>query len=442
MTEKNILRLKYVLADTISFTMSYCIVFFVLLEKHISLFSLLFVYLIHISVYILSGYYNKPFAKSRIKELITTVCSVPLAMVVSYLFLYTYDIVCNLGKYVPIALFPGTFLFTYMLRLMITQMEIIKDRKGLRTTNIFVISNGVIGERTKKWIRQYKNKKIVGEADFNNSISEIISLYESANEQNKIEELVIASNSNSLDKLNGIIYHFIRYRINIYTSAKGFAKIAMRNKIDTLFGEPLTEVTKINISEAGKNIKWLSDKIISFSLLVIISPLFLILALIVKLDSDGEIFFSQERIGLNGKPFTMYKFRSMYIGSEGNKPQLSHKGDKRITRSGRWMRRYRLDELPQLYNVLKGDMSIVGPRPEREFYINELVRHCPHYRLLQNIKPGITSWGIVRYGYASNIKEMIERFDYDWIYYQNISIVLDITVMLYTIRTLIFGLGK
>lgn len=138
----------------------------------------------------------------------------------------------------------------------------------------------------------------------------------------------------------------------------------------------------------------------------------------------------------------MYKFRSMIENAEKDIPMLSTKGDNRITKVGNWMRRYRLDELPQLYNVLIGDMSLVGPRPERQYYINMLIERCPNYKLMSNIKPGITSWGIVKYGYASNLDEMIDRFSYDWIYYENISVVLDITVLAYTIKTIINGLGK
>lgn len=442
MTEENILRIKYMTGDMISVILSYCFVFFVLLERNIPLPSIVLLCVIHLFVYTLSGYYNKPFAKSRIKEFLTTAFSVPFAFALSMIPLSVSGIIQGLGYSLYLSLILINYVTIYFCRLAITQTEIIRDRNGLRKINVFIVSNGLIGDNTKKWIQKYKNKNIVGEVDFNRDISEIITLFEESKKNQTIKELVIASDSNSLDKLNEIISHFLIYGLDIYTSAKGFAKVNMRNNIDTLFGEPIVEITKTNISEAGKNIKWVSDKIISLSLLIILSPLFLILAIIVRLDSDGEVFFRQERIGLNGKPFYMYKFRSMYVNSEGDIPLLSHKGDKRITKCGRWMRKYRLDELPQLYNVLKGDMAIVGPRPEREFYIKQLVQHRQNYILLQKIKPGITSWGIVRYGYASNIKEMLERFDYDWIYYQNMSVILDLTVMLYTIRTLILGVGK
>lgn len=209
-----------------------------------------------------------------------------------------------------------------------------------------------------------------------------------------------------------------------------------------LDGIPLFDVTETKMSEMEKNIKWCLDRLFALLLLILTSPLLLLLAVMVRKSSPGAIFFSQERIGRRGKPFKIYKFRTMYLGSEKNGPQLSHEGDQRITPIGRILRKYRLDELPQFYNVLRADMSFVGPRPERQYYIDKLVNRAPYYYLLHNVLPGITSWGMVRYGYASNLEEMTERLKYDWIYYGNMSLKLDITVLLHTLIVLFKGAGK
>ena len=154
------------------------------------------------------------------------------------------------------------------------------------------------------------------------------------------------------------------------------------------------------------------------------------------------ILFSQKRIGLHGKPFTIHKFRSMSLDAEKDGPQLSSELDDRCTPWGRIMRKWRLDELPQFWNVLIGEMSLVGPRPERQYYIDQIMKRAPHYKHLQKVRPGITSWGQVKYGYASTVDEMVQRLKFDILYLENMSLTLDIKIIFYTALVLIQGKGK
>jgi lipopolysaccharide/colanic/teichoic acid biosynthesis glycosyltransferase len=189
-------------------------------------------------------------------------------------------------------------------------------------------------------------------------------------------------------------------------------------------------------------VKRFLDIVLSLIAIIILLPVYLILAILVRLSSPGPIFFTQERIGLNGKPFKIIKYRTMYMNSEKNGPQLSSSNDPRITPIGRFLRKTRLDEFPQFMNVLIGDMSLVGPRPERQFYIDQIVTIEPQYLHLTKVRPGITSWGQVKYGYAENVEQMLQRMKFDLLYMKNRTLALDFKIMLYTILIIFKGSGK
>ena len=255
-----------------------------------------------------------------------------------------------------------------------------------------------------------------------------------------VDEFVLAVESKSNKELLGILYSLYRYKRPIKVLADRFNMLS-KIQIRTIRGIPLVDVTDNNFSPAAQNIKLFLDKVCSVVALVLLSPLFAYIAWRVKKDSPGPIFFRQERIGYLGEPFMMYKFRTMYVNAEENGPLLASEDDCRITPFGRIMRKYRLDELPQFWNVLKGDMSLVGPRPERKYFIDEIVKKAPYYYLLHNVRPGITSLGMVKYGYAENVDKMIERMEYDILYYENMSLTLDLTILIYTVKTVITGKG-
>ena len=209
-----------------------------------------------------------------------------------------------------------------------------------------------------------------------------------------------------------------------------------------IYGEPLVNISRSSMSDSGKNIKRAIDIVVSVLALIMLTPVYAIVACIIKSTSPGPIFYLQERIGLHNKPFSIIKFRSMVKDAESaGKPQLSSDDDPRITPFGHFMRKYRIDELPQFWNVLKGDMSIVGPRPERKYYIDQIIQRVPAYALLHQVRPGITSMGMVKYGYAKNVDEMVERVKYDLMYLDNMSLLNDLKILIYTIRIVFTGRG-
>jgi len=416
----------------------------------IGIFTVPFFWLI---IYYLAGYYNDVIRKSRLLELWQTFGNILTGTVILYLITnlhqtYLIHLKGSLSPFVTLLAFQ--FVITYIPRLIITTITTHKVHSGKIGFNTLLIgSNSRALEAWREVTGQKRGSgnKFIGFVSVNKATRNVLGKYlpylgkiediHNIIRDKNVEEVIIAIEYTEHDMINLIINKLINVDVEIKAIPSLYDILTGRVRMSSILGTPLISVSHNPMPAWQQNMKAFLDRLIAGIALIISIPVSIFLAFGIKLTSKGPVFYSHERVGRYGKPFHIYKFRSMYIGAEKDGPELSSKSDDRVTPFGRFMRRSRLDEIPNFVNVLKGEMSLVGPRPERKHYIEQIIQTAPHYLHLLKVKPGITSWGQVKYGYAENVDQMIQRLKYDLLYLDNMSLYVDFKILIYTLLTII-----
>ncbi len=407
--------------------------------------------------YYVTGFYDNIYRRSRLIELGQTFITSLTGVVVIFFALLLDDYVQSYKNYYQLffTLFGLHFFLTYFFRLVLTlrTISLIRQRKiGFNT--LLIGSN----EKAEKLFREMTNQKytagnlFVGYLGVENNDDRILGKYlpqlgtlnelNTVIQKNNIEEVIIAVETREQEKLNNILTVLENQQVVIWGIPDLYDFLSGTVKTTGIYGSPLIKISNGLMTKWQANMKRLLDVVLSMFAIIFFLPAFIVLAIMIKRSSGGPVIYKQERVGRFGKPFYIYKLRSMVQDAENGIPALSSEEDERITKVGRFLRKTHLDEIPQFINVIMGDMSLVGPRPERRYYIDQIVKIAPHYTHLHKLRPGITSWGQVKYGYASNVDEMLERLPYDMMYLKNISLYVDFKILIYTILVSMKANGK
>jgi len=419
--------------------------------------ALFFIPLFWITLYYITGFYKNIFRRSRLLELWQTfTTSVSGVIIIFFLFILD-DWIGSYKNYyqLVLVLFTAHFVLTYFFRLIVTTRTIHKiHHRKIGFNTLIIGSNSKAVKLYQEMTGQQRpaGNKFVGYIPIDQNSDDTIDKFLpklgniddilTVLDEEGIEEVILALESNEHKKASEILTVIENRQITIWGIPDLYDFLSGTVKVTTIYGSPLIKISNGLMPAWQENMKRLLDVLFSIIAMVIFFPVFIVLAIIIKSTSHGPVIYKQERVGRYGKPFHIFKLRSMVNGAENGIPALSSETDARVTPIGRFLRKTHLDEIPQFYNVLIGEMSLVGPRPERQYYIDQIVKFAPHYTHLHKLKPGITSWGQVKYGYASNVEEMLERLPFDMMYLKNISLYIDFKILIYTIMVSIKGNGK
>ena len=466
MKNKPLQTFKYILFDAISAVLAWTLFFYyrsVAVENGVFVFSETYIkgciiitgfWLI---IYVLFGSYKHIYRKSRLKELGQTFISSIIGVTVLFFAVLIDDFIVTYKQYYIsyLVLFIYHFGITAFFRFFLSSVTAFRVHHKLIGFNTLIIGSN---KKAARLFSDLENEvksmghRVLGFVNIDKKSTYLLSSQtkhlgnfkevKKLIKQENIEDVIIAIETSEHDKISNILNELENTRVFIKIIPDMYDILSGSVKMNSILGTPLIEIKHDLLPEWERLLKKGFDYLLALIAIILLFPVYLFTTFMIKISSPGPIIYKQERIGQFGIPFTIYKFRSMRTDAEKDGPQLSSKTDSRVTPWGKFMRRIRLDETPQFFNILRGDMSFVGPRPERKFYAEQLITKAPHYKHIYKVKPGITSWGMVKFGYAENLEEMLERLKYDILYIENMSFLIDLKIMIHTVLIIFQGRGK
>jgi len=416
------------------------------------LLPLFVIYIYWLIIFSFAGLYQHWFVRSRFDEFSSVFKTVSFGCFILFFIIFIDDYFNNapiISRFLILIYWILMVISVSLGRIIIRSIQRNLLEKGIGLRNTLIVGDGEKAVNLKKMIEKYhqlgyniigfislKEKSIIKEDKLGSieNISEII-------KKNDVMEILIALEPNEKEKLIDVIRYCTEEKVNMKILPDMYEIVSGMAKTNQIYGVPLIEVMPDIMSPAGKLTKRLMDVVISFFTLIFLSPLLLLVSVIIKLTSKGPVLYRQVRVGRKGEEFIMYKFRTMIMNSEEYGPEWAGEKDPRITKTGRILRKLYIDEIPQMVNVLKNEMSLIGPRPERPFFVEQLKKEIPYYYKRLSVKPGITGWAQIKHKYDSSLEDVKTKVQYDFYYIENMSLKLDFKIMINTVIVILLMKG-
>jgi exopolysaccharide biosynthesis polyprenyl glycosylphosphotransferase len=415
------------------------------------LIPLIVIYFFWVIMFSLSGLYQHWFVRSRFDEFTSIVKTISIGSFLLFFVIFLDDAINNahaISRYLILIYWALMIIMVSFGRILIRSFQINLLEQGIGLRNTIIIGTGQRARDLSGLIRKFPQLgyrfsgfvNLNGKTNSINVLGDLSSINKIISTKD-ISEVLIALESNE----KGILMDMLRFcsqeRVNLKIMPDTYEIVSGMVKTNQIYGVPLIEVMPEILPYSSKLIKRFIDIFVSVMLLVLLSPLWIFVAMLIKVTSKGDIFYKQIRVGRNEKQFIMYKFRSMYANAEEYGPEWAGESDPRITLIGRIIRKIYIDEIPQLFNVIKNEMSLVGPRPERPHFVELLKKEIPYYYKRLSIKPGITGWAQIKHKYDHSLDDVKVKLQFDFYYIENMSIRLDFKIIINTILVIILMKG-